>query len=176
MGLLWWFSSKESTWNARDAGDTCTIPASGRSHRGRNGNPLQYSCLENPIDMSLMGYSPWSHRRVRQVLAAKQQQHNTYVMLYIPYHSFGSKLPNNLGSFKCSTSYTRNRFPKKFSMTRYLLEQWCCSRQTLPISWTDNGWDPLSLLPSACVLLELCTPSWLPHVRTQKSWVYLEKA
>src|SRR5574337_85536 len=24
-----------------------------------NGNPLQYSCLENPMDGSLVGYSPW---------------------------------------------------------------------------------------------------------------------
>ena len=29
-----------------------------------NGNPLQYSCLENPHGQrSLMGYSPWGHRK-----------------------------------------------------------------------------------------------------------------
>ena len=27
-----------------------------------NGNPLQYSCLENPIDRGAMGYSPWGHK------------------------------------------------------------------------------------------------------------------
>ena len=29
-----------------------------------NGNPLQYSCLENPMDRcrSLVGYSPWDHK------------------------------------------------------------------------------------------------------------------
>ena len=31
----------------RDAG---SIPGLGRSPGGRNGNPLQYSCLENPLD------------------------------------------------------------------------------------------------------------------------------
>ena len=36
--------------NAGDAGDTCSNLESGRSPRGRNGNPLQYSCLENPTD------------------------------------------------------------------------------------------------------------------------------
>ena len=36
---------KEST---RNAGDEGSIPGSGRSSEGRNGNPLQYSCLENP--------------------------------------------------------------------------------------------------------------------------------
>ena len=33
----------------------------GRSPRGRHGNPLQYSCLENPYGQrSLAGYSPWA--------------------------------------------------------------------------------------------------------------------
>ena len=31
-------------------GETGSIPGSGRSPRERNGNPLQYSCLENPTD------------------------------------------------------------------------------------------------------------------------------
>ena len=35
--------------NAGDAGDTGLIPGSGKSPEG-NGNPLQYSCLENPMD------------------------------------------------------------------------------------------------------------------------------
>ena len=34
--------------NAGDAGDVSSIPGLGRSPGGRNGNPLQYSCLENP--------------------------------------------------------------------------------------------------------------------------------
>ena len=32
------------------AGDTASIPVSGRSPGGGNGNPLQYSCLENSMD------------------------------------------------------------------------------------------------------------------------------
>ena len=38
---------KESTCNAGDPG---SIPALGRSPGGVHGNPLQYSCLENPMD------------------------------------------------------------------------------------------------------------------------------
>ena len=34
--------------NARDTGDLGLIPGSGRSPGGGKGNPLQYSCLENP--------------------------------------------------------------------------------------------------------------------------------
>ena len=33
-----------------DAKDAGSIPGSGRSPGGGNGNPLQYSCLENPMD------------------------------------------------------------------------------------------------------------------------------
>ena len=38
---------KASAWNAGDPG---SIPGSGRSPGEGNGNPLQYSCLENPMD------------------------------------------------------------------------------------------------------------------------------
>ena len=46
-GLAQRFSGKESTCNAGDLG---SIPGSGRSPGEGNGNPLQYSCLENPMD------------------------------------------------------------------------------------------------------------------------------
>ena len=36
--------------NAGDVRDTCSIPGLGRSPGGENGNSLQYSCLENPMD------------------------------------------------------------------------------------------------------------------------------
>ena len=36
--------------NAGDVRDTRSIPGLGRSHGGGHGNPLQYSCLENPMD------------------------------------------------------------------------------------------------------------------------------
>ena len=36
--------------NAGDARDTSLIPGSGRSPGEGNGNSLQYSCLENPMD------------------------------------------------------------------------------------------------------------------------------
>ena len=35
---------------AADAGDVDSIPGLGRSPEEGNGNPLQYSCLENPMD------------------------------------------------------------------------------------------------------------------------------
>ena len=48
---------KESTCNVGDLG---LNPGLGRSLGGGHGNPLQYSCLENPHGYSnLVGYSPW---------------------------------------------------------------------------------------------------------------------
>ena len=44
LGLPWWFSDKES---ACSAGDLGSIPGSERSPGEGNGNPLQYSYLEN---------------------------------------------------------------------------------------------------------------------------------
>ena len=41
---------KEYFYNARDTGDVDLIPGSGRSPGEGNGNPLQYSCLKNPMD------------------------------------------------------------------------------------------------------------------------------
>ena len=49
--------SKESTCSAGDLG---SIPGLGRSPAEGHGNPLQYSCLENPHGQrNLAGYSPW---------------------------------------------------------------------------------------------------------------------
>ena len=41
---------KNLSANVGDVRDTSPIPGSGRSPGGGPGNPLQYSCLENPID------------------------------------------------------------------------------------------------------------------------------
>ena len=51
--------------NAGDARDTGSIPGWERSPGRRHGNPLQYSCLENPHGWrSLAGYSPWGCREL----------------------------------------------------------------------------------------------------------------
>ena len=46
-GLPWWLSGKASSCSAEGSG---SIPGLGRSLGEGNGNPLQYSCLENPVD------------------------------------------------------------------------------------------------------------------------------
>ena len=58
MGFPGGSDGKESTCIEGNLG---SIPGLERSPRGGHGNPLQYSCLENPHGQSsLAGYSPWS--------------------------------------------------------------------------------------------------------------------
>ena len=57
--------SKESTCNVENLG---LIPGLGRSPGGGYGNPLEYSCLENPHGQrSLAGYSPWGQNETDTV-------------------------------------------------------------------------------------------------------------
>ena len=47
------FPSNKSAWNAGDtSGAMGSIPGLGRFPGKGNGNPLQYSCLENPMEKS----------------------------------------------------------------------------------------------------------------------------
>ena len=45
-----WASGKEPACDAADERDVGLIPGSGRSPRGGNSNPIQFSCLENPME------------------------------------------------------------------------------------------------------------------------------
>ena len=57
MGFPGGSDGEESACNV---GDMSLIHGLGRYPGEGNGNPLQYSCLENPVDRkSLTGYSPW---------------------------------------------------------------------------------------------------------------------
>ena len=59
---------KESACNAGDLG---SIPGSGRSPGEGNGNPLQYSCLENPMDKGVWQATVHGVSRVGHNLVTK---------------------------------------------------------------------------------------------------------
>jgi len=48
--VLVWHCGSDSKVSACNAGNLGSIPGLGRSPGEGNGNPLQYSCLENPMD------------------------------------------------------------------------------------------------------------------------------
>ena len=71
MGLPWWLSGKESACNAVDVG---LIPGSGRSPGEENGNPLQYSHLENSMDRGAWWATVYEVIRVRHNSVTKQNK------------------------------------------------------------------------------------------------------
>ena len=69
------------------AGDPGLIPGSGRSLGEGNGNQHQYSCLENPMDSSLVGYHSWGHKESditdRLALSFRDVCHHSHTHLRI---------------------------------------------------------------------------------------------
>ena len=61
-------------------GDPGLIPESGRSPGKGNGNPLQYSCLENPMDRGACRATVHGSQRVGHNLATKQHEYNIAMM------------------------------------------------------------------------------------------------
>ena len=73
MGYPGGSDGKESACNVGDLG---SIPGLGRFPGGGHGNPLQYSCLENPHGQrSLAGYSSWGCKEL-DMTERLSTQHN----------------------------------------------------------------------------------------------------
>ena len=70
---------KKVPYSAGDPRVVDSIPGLGRSPGGRPGNPLQYSCLENPRGQrSLAGYSPWG-RKESNTTDVTERRHTHYI-------------------------------------------------------------------------------------------------
>ena len=59
---------KNLSANAGDPREESLIPGSGRSLGAGNGNPLQYSCLGNPLDREAWRatYKPWDRKQTQK--------------------------------------------------------------------------------------------------------------
>ena len=68
--------------SACSAGDLGLIPVSGKSPGEGNGNPLQYSCLENCMDRGTWQATVYGVARVRNDLVTKPPQ-RSYLTLYL---------------------------------------------------------------------------------------------
>ena len=87
MGFPSSSGGKESACNVGDLG---SIPGLGRSPGGRQGNPLQDSCLENPHGQrSLVGYSPRGHKE--SDTTKRLTQHSTEPINYVVIFSGGQQ-------------------------------------------------------------------------------------
>ena len=74
--------------NAGDTKVTGSIPGPGKSPGGRHGNPLQYPCLENPMDRE--AWQATDHRVAKSQTRLKQVSRHTLK------HSFRNTLLNLL--------------------------------------------------------------------------------
>ena len=86
--LPWWHSGKETLCQCRRHRDVGLIPGLRRSSGGRNGNPLQYSCLEKPMDRGawwLQSSITKSWTRLKQLSTHTQVYIYRICTLYIIY-------------------------------------------------------------------------------------------
>ena len=81
IGLPQCLSGKESVCNAGASGDMGSIPGWGRSPGGGHGNPLQYSCLENPMDRG--SWRAIVQRVTESRTQLKQLSMHAYIYIYI---------------------------------------------------------------------------------------------
>ena len=85
-------AGKEFSCNAKDLG---LIPGLGRSPGGGHGNPLQYSCPENPHGQrSLAGYSPWGCKELdmtEQLSTAYRETPKPYILTWVEHRRLGSE-------------------------------------------------------------------------------------
>ena len=89
--------AKNPPANARDARDIGLNPGLGRLFRGGNGNPLQYSCLENSEDPG--SCSPWGCKeldRTEQLNTTAAQYNRSLLFIHPVYNSL--RLPSWLSS------------------------------------------------------------------------------
>ena len=81
-------SCKESACNAGDTGDMGSIPGLGRSPGGGHGIPLQYSCLENPMNRGPRGATVHrvtkSQARLKRFFLTMCNQGNILDMVFHP--------------------------------------------------------------------------------------------
>ena len=85
--------------NARDIRDKVSIPSLGRSPRRGQSNPVQCSCLENPMDCSMPGFSVYHH------LLEPAQTHVHWVSDTIESSHPVVPFSSNLQSFPASGSF-----------------------------------------------------------------------
>ena len=97
--------------SACNVGDPGSIPGSGRSSEEGNGNPLQYPCLENPMDGGT-----W-YATVHGVTKSRTQLSNfTFTFLIVLENLYFSKIIVN--SFENNKSITKQHFVKNTFKTK----------------------------------------------------------
>ena len=130
-GLPWWLSGKESACSAEDTGGVGSVPGPGRSPGGVHGSPLQYSCLDNPTDRSLVGCGPRSHKKSDTTDATKHKHTHS-----------DPQAPRSFWPFWCKNCPPHLSLPAMVMLSAYLKifhlsassqTPYCCSHREFSI-------------------------------------------
>ena len=110
---------KNTPGNARDFRDSGSIPGLGRFPGGGNGNPHQYSCLENPMDRGVWqaavhGVAKSMHHTGAEISLETILSHNRRLALLHVTHC--SALPTRLHQRPCSLSTAGSSHPRAFAL------------------------------------------------------------
>ena len=126
--------------SARDARDTGSIPGSGRSPRGGNGNALQRSCLENSMERGVW----WASVHGVAKSWARLKQLSTYDD-HISRKTYGNKY--RLQGCVCVCVCVRARACAPVCQKKHSYSQWCLLKNDhiLGLPWKFSGYD--SVLP-----------------------------
>ena len=106
--------------SARNTGNLDSIPGSVRSTGGGNGNPLHYSCLENPMDKGAMGSQrvrPDWETKPNVLFSASEEAHLLEFMSARLLHWKGTIFHFTLSKYKCvNTLFSTIPFPTYFDI------------------------------------------------------------
>ena len=114
-----------------------SIPGLGRSPGGWHGNPLQYSCLENPHGQrSPEGYNPWGCKEsdMTERLSIYTVKPGSFSRSHgSSYHAISARLQSQAGSRPGHTAATSVLcFPRPPPLTASHFPLWACSKLRVP--------------------------------------------
>ena len=155
-------SGKECACNAGDTGDVSLIPGSGRSPAGGNGNPLWYSCLNNPMEgRAWSANSPKGH----QELDMNEHSTHTRRSYSVQFSSVAQSCPTLCDPINRST-------PASLSITN----SWSSLRLTSIESVMPSShlilWRPLLLLPPIPPSIRVFSNESTLGMRWPKYWSF----
>ena len=142
-------SGKEPTCQCRKCRDTGSIPGSGRCPGGRNGNPLQYSCLENPMDRG--AWRAAVHGVTKSRTRLSDLTLFFFLKLYFPGGSDGKDSTCNVGDLSSIPGWgrspgERNGNPLQYSCLENPMDEGACWATVRGVakSWTLSDFTDLS--------------------------------
>ena len=140
-GLLRWLSGKQSSCQA---GDVDSIPGPGRCPGEGNGNPLQYSCLEHPMDRGI-----W-----RAIVHGVTKELNIS----------SSRLWDG-PHFVCGIYISLNK--PSFTLLWLILKFLCKAKNPHWVTISGTCLRPGMVLPTTGLVLKLWTGSFSPYLSVQ---------